>query len=185
MTEGMVTRSRALDDQLSNLTELVTKQDAKMDALSVTVQQHAETFEMLQKSLASQQAVMADMMVKLARSDKAPPCPTPPQPPLLPLPPGPVTTASSHTAPLGPQPTGPSRLPRLEIPPFSGEDVTGWLFQANHFFTFHQTPVDQRVTIAAFYMVGPALQWFQWIHLTRQTTPWEEFACQLELRFGL
>lgn len=47
MTEGMVTRSWALDDQLSNLTKLMTKQDAKMDALSTTVQQHVEAFEML------------------------------------------------------------------------------------------------------------------------------------------
>lgn len=53
MVEGMLTRSRAIEEQLSSLSDLIAKQDAKMDSLTFSVQQHSDAFEMLHKSLAT------------------------------------------------------------------------------------------------------------------------------------
>lgn len=108
-----------------------------MDSICATVQQHSHTFEMLQKSLATQLIVMADMMVKLEMNDKSHQ-----QPPLLPLPINSVVVAALGTPAIG---THATRLLRLENSLFSGCDAIGWLYQANHFFKFHQVPEDQKV----------------------------------------
>lgn len=77
------------------------------------------------------------------------------------------------------------RLPKLEIPMFSDDNPLGWLFQINCFFLYHNTPSDQRLTAASFYMTGSALQWFHWLHNTNQRSTWEVFARDLEIHFSL
>lgn len=200
MTDGMVTRARAVDDQLSALADHVARHDlvfSKIESLCSTVQHHSESFDLLRKShtesfdilrssLAAQQSVMAEMMVKLQQLDRgsSSSVPSPVQPPLLPLP---ASFTPSHHSSLPIQSTASLPLPRppkLEVPIFTGEDVLGWLFQINHYFFFHQTPEDQRVAIAAFYMRGSALHWFQWLQATTQLSHWEEFARKIKLRFG-
>ncbi|KAH7668467.1 hypothetical protein IHE45_11G012800 [Dioscorea alata] len=184
MTDGMVTRARTVDEQLSSMAEQLARHDAvitKIDTLYSTVQHYSDSFEILWKSnsesldilrssLAAQQTVMAEMMVKLQHLDKPSSHFPASQPPLLPFPPSnsnppihhsfPLTPASLHTTSSSLTP----KLPKIEVPFFSGEYVIGWIFQINHYFIFNKIPEDQRVTIAAFYMVGPAHQWFQWLH---------------------
>ena len=202
MTDGIVTWTRVVDEQLSALTEQLARHDsvfAKLDSICSTVQSHSESLEVLRKShsdsfdilrssLAAQQTVMTEMMVKLQHLDKAPPST---KPPLLPFPQSTPTPSTHHFSPLTPPsihstPSIPTpRLPKMEVPFFAGDDVLGWLFQINHYFRFHQIPDDQRVTIAAFYMTGFARQWFHWLHLTEQLSQWDDFIRKLELRFGL
>lgn len=177
MTDGMMTRSRAIEEQLAVISE-------QLASFGATVQQHTDTFETVQKHLTSQQTVMADILVKLAKLDK--PTPTPP---LLPLPPSaamvtipPMTDTSTRPPLTGTVTT--VRLPKLEIPLFSGDDVLNWLLQIELFFSYHQVPVDQKLIIAAFYMTGPALQWYHWLQNTAQLSTWEVFSRQAELRFG-
>ncbi|KAH7673708.1 Retrotransposon gag domain-containing protein [Dioscorea alata] len=208
MTEGMMTRARAVDDQLSSITDQLARHDSifsKIDSLCSTVQQHSESFDLLKKnhaesfdilrsSLAAQQSVMAEMMVKLQHLDRASSTSSPTlpsnQPPLLPLPPShPISPLQSSSLLLPPSihlnSSGSAiRPPKIEIQFFNGEDVPGWLFQINHYFLFHQIPADQRLAIAAFYMAGAARQWFQWLLSTDQLTTWDEFVRKLELRFG-
>ncbi|KAH7681920.1 hypothetical protein IHE45_05G088400 [Dioscorea alata] len=121
MTEGMMTRARPTDEQLTFLSNLIAQQDTKIDFM------HASS-------------VMADMMLKLAKLKHSPP-----QPPLLPLAPpatSPTTSFAFSTMPstptILPSPSF-NHLPKLEIPLFFSDDVLGWLFQANQFFTFHQS----------------------------------------------
>lgn len=112
------------------------------------------------------------------------------QPPLLPLPASPslpvyqphipLSSPSLHSTSSSSTP----RLPKIEVPLFSAEHMLSWLFQINHFFHFHQIPDDQRISIAAFYLIGQALQWFQWLHSTSQLSHWDDFVWKLELRFG-
>lgn len=90
----MLTRSWAIEEHLFNLAELLAKQDSKMDALCATVQHHSSDFNLVQKSLASQQTIVTDMMVKFAKLDKPPA-----QPLLLPLP---TTTPSTALIPAPP-----------------------------------------------------------------------------------
>ncbi|XP_039138145.1 uncharacterized protein LOC120275588 [Dioscorea cayenensis subsp. rotundata] len=172
---------------------------AKIDSLCSTVQHHSESFEAIRKSnsesfdllrtsMASQQAVMAEMMVKLQQLDK--PSTPSPQPHPLPLPTSPPLPMFQSHLPFTPpslHPPGsisPPRLPRIEVPLFTGEHALSWLFQINHYFHFHQIPDDHRIAMAAFYMTGQALQWFQWLYSTSQLSHWDDFVRKLELRFG-
>ena len=204
MAKGMTTRSKALEETLSKVSEQLqshTTSISQFDFVLPTVQQHSDAIaktsslcEGIQKSLSAQQTVLADMLQKLARLEKQPATP-----PLLPTP---VSSVPHHIQPFNLQSPSRShlpssshhssepasipnpRLPKLEIPLFSGDNVLGWLFQIEHFFHFHNTPPDQRLDIASFYMSGLALGWFKWMHSTNQLSTWEAFTNALEIRFG-
>jgi hypothetical protein len=70
---------------------------------------------------------------------------------------------------------------KLEIPRFDGSEALGWIFKINQFFDFHQTPEDQRLNIASFYMEGEALTWYQWMHSNGSLHSWRAFLHALEL----
>ncbi|PNX59969.1 hypothetical protein L195_g051689, partial [Trifolium pratense] len=101
--------------------------------------------------------------------------PPPPTPPPLITPP-----------PLNHQPFPPNHLPRmkLDVPKFDGSDAMGWIFKISQFFDYHQTPEEERLTVASFYMEGPALSWYQWMHRNGQITTWFGFLQALETRFA-
>jgi hypothetical protein len=81
------------------------------------------------------------------------------------------------------QPFTPSAI-KLDIPRFDGTDPLSWIFKISQFFDFHQTPDDQRLRLASFYMEGEALTWFQWMHSNGQLVSWPMFLHALELRFA-
>lgn len=191
-----MTRARAVDEQLSSMAEQLTRHNfvlTKLDSLCSTIQQHSESFDVIRSSLATQQTVMAEMMVKLQQLEKASPSSSSPllststQPSLLPLPPSNPILSLHPSSPLIPpslhsnSSISTPQLPKIEVPFFSGDDVLGWLFQINHYFLFHQIPANQRLAITAFYMAGAARQWFQWLHSTDQLTHWDDFVQKLEL----
>lgn len=152
---------------------------ARMDHLSTSVHQHAELFESLQKSMVAQQTVMSEMMLKLSKLERGH------QPPLLPSPPPPQSSPPINLIGLSSTPgMTPPRLPKLEVPLFSGDNVHSWIFQIQLFYTYHSIPEEQKIYIAAFYMTGVALQWYQWLSSTNQLTTWEALAQQAEFRFG-
>lgn len=76
------------------------------------------------------------------------------------------------------------RLPKLQLQPFDGQDPMDWLFQADQFFLFYQVPVEQRLSMAVFYMKGEALSWYKWMYHNHQLVDWHSFTRALELRFG-
>ncbi|CAM8968817.1 unnamed protein product [Rhodiola kirilowii] len=173
MPEGVTTRSQA----------------ETLHALSEIVHQHEATFANQTKLMETMHQAIMDLQSSVAKLEK--------QPALLPSPPSSSNTPTQYTihpttpnpqqnppAPLDltyPQSTKP---PKLDLPPFTGDNVTSWLFQIERFFMFHETPEDQKLHIAAFYMSGPALQWVHWMHRTHQLTSWDSFVRNLELRFG-
>ncbi|GAU30089.1 hypothetical protein TSUD_392450 [Trifolium subterraneum] len=73
---------------------------------------------------------------------------------------------------------------KLEIPGFDGSDPLPWIFKINQFFEFHNTPEEQRLRLASFYMQGEALTWYQWLHSNGQLLSWQQFLHALELRFA-
>jgi hypothetical protein len=73
---------------------------------------------------------------------------------------------------------------KLDVPKFDGTDAMGWIFKISQFFDFHNTPEQDRLTVAFFYMDGPALGWFQWMHSNNQLTSWFAFLQALETRFA-
>ena len=62
-----------------------------------------------------------------------------------------------------------------EIPMFNGDDVDDWLFCIEEYFDVSGTPMDQRIKIASFYMVGPAYSWYKWLICNHYTQDWGVF----------
>lgn len=73
---------------------------------------------------------------------------------------------------------------KLDVPRFDGTDTHGWIFKISQFFTYHQTPEEERITIASFYLDGAALAWYQWMYRNRQIASWAQFLEKLETRFA-
>ncbi|PNX92970.1 Ty3/gypsy retrotransposon protein, partial [Trifolium pratense] len=101
-------------------------------------------------------------------------------------PPPPPTPTPTPTPTPPPQPLNHHHLPRmkLDVPKFDGSDAMGWIFKISQFFDYHQTPEEERLTVASFYMEGPALSWFQWMHRNGQITTWFGLLQALETRFA-
>ncbi|MCI10462.1 hypothetical protein A2U01_0031555, partial [Trifolium medium] len=80
----------------------------------------------------------------------------------------------------------PHKVPhlKLDVPRFEGTDPHGWIFKISQFFTYHHTPEEERITVASFYLDGPALGWYQWMYNNGQICSWQQFLNALELRFA-
>jgi len=53
------------------------------------------------------------------------------------------------------------RFLKLDVPRFNGTDAPGWIFKITQFFLYHETPEEERIIIALFYLDGPTLAWYQ------------------------
>lgn len=51
-----------------------------------------------------------------------------------------------------------SRSIRLEFLRFDGVDPARWIYRAEQFFFYHQTPLNQRISIASFHLEEKAVQ---------------------------
>ncbi|XP_022008221.1 uncharacterized protein LOC110907566 [Helianthus annuus] len=54
-----------------------------------------------------------------------------------------------------------NRLTKVEFPKFNGDDVEGWMYKCEHFFSIDETPEKYKVRYAAVHLEGRALQWHQ------------------------
>ncbi|KAJ0010323.1 hypothetical protein Pint_33769 [Pistacia integerrima] len=52
---------------------------------------------------------------------------------------------------------------KMDFPRFSGEEPIIWLDRVAQYFELQQTPEEQEVMLAAFYLEGEANQWWQWL----------------------
>jgi hypothetical protein len=73
---------------------------------------------------------------------------------------------------------------KVEFPKFEGENVSGWLFKANQFFSYNNTAPENRIFMASFYMEGEALVWFQDALDSGVFSSWEAFVKAIQIRFG-
>lgn len=69
-----------------------------------------------------------------------------------------------------------------EIPEFDGYNVSAWIYKANKFFYYQETPTYMRVYLASFHMKGEALIWFK--NAGKSRGSWEEFLEALQVRFS-
>ena len=97
--------------------------------------------------------------------------------------PTPSPSSSSANPVIPTHPLQPHRL-KLEVPRFDGTDPSGWVFKISQFFEYHSVPDLERLTIASFYMDGPALAWFQWMARNHQLPTWTGFLQAIEARFA-
>jgi len=79
----------------------------------------------------------------------------------------------------------PQRPPvKLEVPRFDGHDQLGWIFKISQFFDYQGTPDEECITVASFYLDGPALSWFQWMYRNGFITSWPALLQAIETRFA-
>lgn len=77
-----------------------------------------------------------------------------------------------------------SRTIKLDFSRFDGTEPAGWIYRAEQFFLYHQTPPNQRIKIASFHLEGKALQWFWWLDKAGAIYRWNDFTKTLMARFG-
>ncbi|GJR89881.1 putative CCCH-type zinc finger family protein [Tanacetum coccineum] len=76
------------------------------------------------------------------------------------------------------------RLRKLKMPLFDGEDVYGWVYQAERFFEVQGlNTTGERLRAAVLSLEGPALSWFRWINNREPFRSWEELKRRLLHRF--
>lgn len=46
---------------------------------------------------------------------------------------------------------------KLDFPRFSGKDPTSWVYKANQYFGYYQTPIAEKLMIASFHIEQKAL----------------------------
>lgn len=73
---------------------------------------------------------------------------------------------------------------KLDIPRFDGRDPLGWIFKISQLFEYQNTPEEERITVASFYLDGAALSWYQWMFRNGFITSWSGFLQALESRFA-
>ena len=69
---------------------------------------------------------------------------------------------------------------------FKGDgDILNWLYQLEHVFTIHHTPVEDRVEFCVFYLQGEALLWWRWLEKQKGgSVTWPEFYDEMILQYG-
>ena len=77
-----------------------------------------------------------------------------------------------------------TRNVKLDFPRFNGTEVLEWIFKAEQFFEYYNTPDADRITIASIHMEKDAVPWFQMIKRSSPFHTWNQLTRALETEFG-
>lgn len=82
----------------------------------------------------------------------------------------------------------PTRYGRLDFPKFNGDDVEGWIYKCDHFFSMDRTPEHLKLRTAVVNLEGPTLSWHQGYMKIHDTTedelPWKDYVRSITARFA-
>jgi hypothetical protein len=81
-------------------------------------------------------------------------------------------------------PTGTSRLPKMNFPQFDGENPKLWLTRCEDYFDLYNLDPAVRVRFTSMNFSAVAGRWLQSVEKRLRTCTWEEFARMLLDRFG-
>jgi hypothetical protein len=73
---------------------------------------------------------------------------------------------------------------KLDFPRFDGKNVLNWIFKAEQFFDYHNTPDADQLVIASVHLDHDVVPWFQMIQRSHPFRSWQEFTRALEMDFG-
>nr|KYP32147.1 hypothetical protein KK1_047233 [Cajanus cajan] len=90
----------------------------------------------------------------------------------------PHSTSHSHTARIS------TKDFKIDLPKFDGTEVDDWIFCLEEYFDVANTPVEHRIKVASFHMIGPAYAWYKWMVRNNYTQDWTVFVDALQKRFG-
>ena len=73
---------------------------------------------------------------------------------------------------------------KLDFPCFNGDDLTGWIYREEQYFSMHNTFDVNKVPLASFHLEHESIQWLCWYIKVHIEPKWIDF-CQLLLQqFG-
>lgn len=102
--------------------------------------------------------------------------------------PNPVAQHEEAVNPFAAQPRVPPRHIKLEFPKFQSGDPSEWMSKAKQYFSYHDMPMNQRVSFASYHLSAEANEWWQALSKARGLNPnqtsWEIFETELWTRFG-
>lgn len=80
----------------------------------------------------------------------------------------------------------PSLTPSIHVdfPRFQGTDVLNWIYKAETYFHYYQTPNEERVEHASIHFHGPVIPWFQMMRKTETVTNWADLIHALVEDYG-
>lgn len=73
---------------------------------------------------------------------------------------------------------------KIDLPKFDGINVDDWIFHFEEYFDVAQTPLEQCIKVASFYMIGPAYVWYKWMIHKNYSQDWTIFVDALYKHFG-
>ncbi|XP_028775639.1 uncharacterized protein LOC114732519 [Neltuma alba] len=73
---------------------------------------------------------------------------------------------------------------KLDFPKFDGSDPMIWIFRAEQYFSYYETPDNQRVLVASVSFEGDVVPWFQMLQKTRVITNWLSLVKAIEDEYG-
>ncbi|KAL4303244.1 hypothetical protein GQ457_10G021490 [Hibiscus cannabinus] len=73
--------------------------------------------------------------------------------------------------------------PKIELQSFDGDNPRGWIRKCEKFFSIFAIPEQNKVEIAAMYLVGRAETWFDGYTMQKTRLTWHEFVADLCHRF--
>ena len=77
-----------------------------------------------------------------------------------------------------------TRLPKVDLPPFTGENPREWIRKANKYFKINEVEEEMRSEVAELYFRDKADIRFHGVFSRREDIPWEELCNALCERFG-
>ncbi|KAL7116648.1 hypothetical protein ACP275_03G017300 [Erythranthe tilingii] len=72
----------------------------------------------------------------------------------------------------------------MDFPKYDGGDPRGWILKAEKYFRYYQTPEELKVDVAAMYLEGDALDFFDWINRERILLYWDDLVRALQENYG-
>ena len=73
---------------------------------------------------------------------------------------------------------------KIDFPKFDGTNILQWIFKAEQFFEYYNTPELHRFTIVAIYLEKDVVSWFQMMQKNNPFQSWDGFTKALTLEFG-
>ncbi|VFQ68963.1 unnamed protein product [Cuscuta campestris] len=77
----------------------------------------------------------------------------------------------------------PTPKPKLEPPKSDGSEPLRWLYQVKEYFSYYETPPEERLRCVTMMLEGPAADWFRWRRNNGLIDGWEDFVEKFKLRF--
>ncbi|KAF1861749.1 hypothetical protein Lal_00026179 [Lupinus albus] len=93
-------------------------------------------------------------------------------------------TSSGNQTHNGNRNSFPARAMKLDFPKFDGTNTLNWIFKANQFFEYYNTPDLDRIMIATVHMEGDVIPWFQLLHKHTPFQTWHTLVEAIESHFG-